>query len=160
MKRQRRQGTREERSCETVYWRVSGTPRRARTDSRSWRPELVRSARVWHLWATCCVYFTGTPPSGRGLTGNDTEMVNRGHRDCVHMRPEYFDGMQMHEDFSVMNALRWGNLWSSLAVMEVLSMKTLKRWGLRIDPVYLICATQPGVSHTSPIHVWLQGGRS
>jgi len=31
--------------------------------------------------------------------------VNRkGHRDCVHMRPEYFDGMQMHEDFAVMAA--------------------------------------------------------
>jgi len=34
--------------------------------------------------------------------------VNRKrHRDCVHMRPEYFDGMQMHEDLTVMAALRW-----------------------------------------------------
>ena len=33
--------------------------------------------------------------------------VNRKrHRDCVHMRHEYFDGMQMHEDFAVMAALR------------------------------------------------------
>jgi len=37
--------------------------------------------------------------------------------------------------------------------MEVLSMKTLEGCGLRIDPVHLTCATQPGVSHTSPIHV-------
>ena len=28
------------------------------------------------------------------------------------MRPEYFDGMQMHEDSAVMAALRWDNLWS------------------------------------------------
>jgi len=28
------------------------------------------------------------------------------------MRPEYFDGMQMHEDFAVMAALRWDNHWS------------------------------------------------
>jgi len=74
MKRQRRQGTREERSSEGAYWRVLGTPRSARTDSRSSRPEFVRSARVWHLWTTCCVYFTGAPPSGRGLIGNDTEI--------------------------------------------------------------------------------------
>jgi len=40
--------------------------------------------------------------------------VNRKrHRDCVHMRPEYFDGMQMYEDFAVMAALGWDNLWSS-----------------------------------------------
>jgi hypothetical protein len=40
--------------------------------------------------------------------------VNRKrHRDCVHMRPEYFDGIQMHEDFAAMAALRWDNLWSS-----------------------------------------------
>jgi len=40
--------------------------------------------------------------------------VNRErHRDCVHMRPEYFDGMQMYEDLAVMTALRWHNLWSS-----------------------------------------------
>ena len=32
--------------------------------------------------------------------------------------------------------------------------------GPLIDPVHLICATQPGVSHTSPIYVWLQGWRS
>jgi len=106
MKRQRRQGTREERSSEVAYWRVLGTPQRARTDSRSSRPEVVRSARVWHLWATYCVYFTGAPPSGRGLTGNDTE-------SSVHMRPEYFDGIQMYEDLVVMAALRWHNLWSS-----------------------------------------------
>ena len=29
------------------------------------------------------------------------------------MRPEYFDGMQMNEDFAVMAALQWDNLWSS-----------------------------------------------
>ena len=28
------------------------------------------------------------------------------------MRPEYFDGIQMHEDFAVMAILRWDNLWS------------------------------------------------
>jgi len=40
--------------------------------------------------------------------------VNRKqHRDWVHVRPEYFDGMQTHEDFVVMAALRWDNLWSS-----------------------------------------------
>jgi len=40
--------------------------------------------------------------------------VNRKqHRDWVHMRPEYFDGMQMHEDFAVMAAVWWDNLWSS-----------------------------------------------
>jgi len=40
--------------------------------------------------------------------------VNRKrHRDWVHMRPEYFDEMQVHDDFSVMAALRWDNLWSS-----------------------------------------------
>jgi len=75
MKRQRRQGTREEGSSEAAYWRVLGTLRRARTESRSSRPEFVRSARVWHLWATGCVYFTGAPPSGRCLTGNDTEII-------------------------------------------------------------------------------------
>ena len=62
--------------------------------------------------------FTGAAPSGRGLTGNDTET----HRESlcrflltpsVHMRPGYFDEMQMHEDFAVMGALRWDNLWSS-----------------------------------------------
>jgi len=81
--------------------------------------------------------------------------VNRKqHRDCVHMRPEYFDGMQMHADFAVMAALRWDNLWSSACpLIQVLSMKTLQRCGLRIDPVHLIYATQPGVSHTSPVHV-------
>ena len=43
--------------------------------------------------------------------------VNRKrHRDCVHMRPEYFDGMQMHEDFAVVAAVRWDNLWSSTRV--------------------------------------------
>jgi len=36
---------------------------------------------------------------------NDTEI-------CVHMRPEYFDGMQMNEDFAVMVVLRWDFLWS------------------------------------------------
>ena len=35
------------------------------------------------------------------------------HRDWVHMRPEYFDGTQMHADFAAMAALRWDNLWSS-----------------------------------------------
>jgi len=74
--------------------------------------------------------------------------------DCVHMRPEYFDGMQMHEDSVVMAALRWNNLWSSaFPLIQVLSMKTLQRCGLRIDPVHLIYATQPGISHTSPVHV-------
>jgi len=56
IKRQRRQGTREERSGEAAYWRVLGAPHHARTDSRSSGPEFVRSARVWHLWATCYVY--------------------------------------------------------------------------------------------------------
>ena len=32
--------------------------------------------------------------------------------------------------------------------------------GALIDPVQLICATQPGVSHTSPMHVWLEGWHS
>jgi len=47
--RMKRQGTQEERSSSAAYWRVLGTPWRARTDSRSSGPELVRSARVWHL---------------------------------------------------------------------------------------------------------------
>ena len=45
------------------------------------------------------------------------------------MRPEYFDEIQVLDDFSVMAALRWDNLWSStcpvMPWMEVLSMKTL-----------------------------------
>jgi len=37
--------------------------------------------------------------------------VNRErHRDCVHMRPEYFDGIQMLEDFPVMADLRWDDV--------------------------------------------------
>jgi len=76
------------------------------------RPELVRSARVWHLWATCCVYFTGAPPSGRGLTGNDTEIVSATQRldpmsDIrVHMRPEYIDGIVSICDPSILMGCR------------------------------------------------------
>jgi len=64
-KRHRTQGTREERSCEAAYWRVLRTPRRARTESRSSGPEVVRSARVPSMGDLLCL-FTGRPPSGRG----------------------------------------------------------------------------------------------
>ena len=122
------------------------TLRRARTDSRSSGPELVRSARVWHLWETCMSIHRSTAVRA-GVNRKRTT-------DCVHMRPEYFDGMQMHEDSAIMAALRWNNLWSSVfQLIQVLSMKTLQRCGLRIDPVHLIYATQPGISHTSPVHV-------
>jgi len=152
IKRQRRQVTREERSSEVVYWRVLGTPRRARTDSRLSRPRLVWSARVWHVWATGCVYFTGAPPSGRGLTGNNTEIVSI-------WDPSILMGCRYMRIF-----LAWmlcdGTICGPLHAVEVLSMKTLQGCGLRIDPVHLICTTQPGVSHTSPIHVGSEGGRS
>jgi len=113
MKRQRRQGTREERSSEAAYWRELGTTWRARTDSRSSRPENVRSARVWHLWATCCVYSQEWHIMGLCPYETRVFCVHMRDRDCVHMRPEYFDGMQMYEDFAVMAALRWDNLCSS-----------------------------------------------
>ena len=45
MKWQRRQGTREERSSEAAYWRVLGTPRRARTDWRSSRGDERQISR-------------------------------------------------------------------------------------------------------------------
>ena len=35
-----------------------------------------------------------------GVTSN-----RKRHKDCVHMRPEYFDEMQMHEDFAAMAAV-------------------------------------------------------
>jgi len=75
------------------------------------------SARVASMGDLLCL-FTGAAPSGRGLTGNDTEIAKQSsqqnphasashqNRDWIHMRPEYFDGMQMHEDFAVMAALR------------------------------------------------------
>jgi len=36
----------------------------------------------------------------------------------------------------------------------------LPQRGQLIDPVHLICSTQPGFSHTCPIHVYLKGCRS
>jgi len=105
MKRHRRQGTREERSSEAAYWRVLGSPRRARTDSKSSGPELVQSARVWHLRATCYVYSQDQRRRGGGH--------RKRHRDWVHMSSEYFNEMQMHEDFALIPALQWDNLWSS-----------------------------------------------
>jgi len=62
--------------------------------------------------------FIGAAPSGLGLTGNDTEIVSM-------WDPSIFDGMQMHEDFAVTAVLRWDDLWSSVCVDQVLSIKTL-----------------------------------
>ena len=104
------------------------------------------SARVASMGDLLCL-FTRSTAVRAGVNRKRTT-------DCVHMRPEYFDGMQMHEDSAVMAAVRWNNLWSSaFPLIRVLSMKTLQRCGLRIDPVHLIYATQPGISHTSPVHV-------
>jgi len=83
--RQRRQGTREERSSETVYWRVLG-----HRDALENGFKVIRtrarpiSARVASMGDLLCL-FTGAPPSGRGLTGNDTEILTSvHHRWCTY----------------------------------------------------------------------------
>ena len=91
--------------------------------------------------------------TGKAGTGKTEWALSQGRK--VHMITTMsFSCEQMHEDSAVMPALRWNNLWSSVfPLIQVLSMKTLQRCGLRIDPVHLIYATQPGISHTSPVHV-------
>ena len=81
------------------FW---AAPRRARTDKMTSGPELVQSARVWHLWVTCYTFSQ----EQRHWGGTDRKQ----HIDWVHKRSEYFNEMQIHEDFAVMAALRWDNL--------------------------------------------------
>jgi len=90
--------------------------------------------------------FTGTAPSGRGLIGNNTEIGSIWDPSIL-MGYRYMRILLWH-----LFAMGW-SVVLYMSWMEVLSMKTLQRCGLRIDPVYLMHATQPGVSHTSRIHV-------
>ena len=92
--------------------------------------------------------------SGRGSTGNDTEIGSIWTLSIL-MRCR------------CMRILLWWLLCDGIICCPLhavdgspLSMKNLQRCSPRIDPVHLICATQPGVSHTSPKHVKLEGGLS
>ena len=144
-KRHRRQGTREAR--EELWSSILTSFRDTATRSNGFK--VIRtgdrpiSARVTSMEDLSCL-FTGVAPSG---------LHRKQHRSWVHMRSEYF------MRYRCMRILFWclfcdGIIFGHLQAVQgsPLSMNTLQRCSPQIDPVYLMCTTQPGVSHTSPIH--------
>jgi len=102
MKRQRRHGTREERSSESTTNEFLGH-RDALERIQKHQDQHSSDQRACGNYGRLAVSIHRNTAVRAG--------VNRErHRDCVHMRPEYFDGIQMLEDFPVMADLRWDDV--------------------------------------------------